>query len=130
LDHARSLLALTLLLFFFLAELALLDADKDVLVGISGHLRISYDEFRVLPRTHSEVLELTVLLIQLLECALGLHDEVAHECADLHGWQRFWEELHGYSVEVYQYVPSRSRLRHKIIQCILHFASLSSRLHD
>ena len=99
-------------------------------MGTAGHLRVSYDVFRVLPRTHSEVLELTVSLVQLLERALSLHDEVAHECADLHGWQNFWVELHGYSVEVYQYVPNSTRLRHKIIQCILHFASLSSRLHD
>ena len=99
-------------------------------MGATGHLRVSHDVFGVLPRTHTEVLELTIGLVQLLKCALSFHDEVADECADLDSWQRFWMELDGYSIEVYQYVPNSAWLRHKIIQCILHFASFSSRLHD
>jgi len=84
-------------------------------VRASWHLRVCDNVFRVLPSSHSEILELTVRLIELLKRALGLHDEVADECADLHGRQRFRMELHGYSVEVYQHVPNSTWLRHQII---------------
>ena len=81
-----SLFTFLLALLFILAELALLDAHQDVLVGAALHLRVSYDVFGVLPCTHSKVTELTILLAQLFEGTLGLHNEITDEGADLHSW--------------------------------------------
>ena len=127
-------LSLSFFLFFFIifiSEFTLLDANEYVFVGTSLHLRVCYNVLNVLsvlPGPHPEVSELGISLVQLLKGALSFHDQIAHEGANLDGWEVLWELFNWNTIEVNENVTNCAWLSHKRIQSILHFTSFSGRL--
>ena len=74
----------------------MLKADEDVLVATSRYYIISDDHLGVLLCSHTQVHEIRISLIELLEGGLSLHDEVSNECCVLHGRDLVFREiLHG-----------------------------------
>ena len=110
------------------AEFALLDADKYVLMRATSDLRVSYDVFCVLPSSHTQVPELTVGLIKLLESGFSLHDQITDKGADLNGWDLDRMPLYWDSIEVNEHVSNCTWLTHQLVQGILDFTFLSSGL--
>ena len=70
---------------FLLSELALLETHQDVLVASARHYVVSHDHLRVLLGPHTQVHEIGVALVQLLQGRLGLHNEVGDQGGVLHG---------------------------------------------
>ena len=126
---AYSLDFLLFTIVFVLAELAGLDADQYVFVVVRRDV-VSHYQLSVLLRPHTQVAELTVLLIQLFQRTLSFHYQIANEGAVLHRREIFGEVLHGDAVEVDQHVPNGSRLLHQVVQRLLYFSFLSSSLND
>jgi hypothetical protein len=69
----------------FLSKLALLQAHENVFVAGSRNNIVSDNHLSVLLCAHSQVDKVGVSLIQLLQCGLGLHDEVCNESRVLDG---------------------------------------------
>ena len=68
-----------------MAEFALFEADEDVLVADSRDYIVSNDHLCVLLCSHTQVHEIRISLIELLEGRFSLHDEVSDKGSILNG---------------------------------------------
>ncbi len=128
---------------FLFPEFALLNAHEDILVAAARYYIISDDHLSVLLRPHPEVDEIGVTLVQLLQGALGLHDQVCHQGCVLDGGDLIlWVVLNRdayikivfmlqlLTIEVDNYVADCTRLFHQLIQVLLHFTLVLVRLQN
>lgn len=109
-----SLFSFFSLLFFVISELALLDTHEYVFIATAWHLRIRYYVFCVLTSSHTQVTELTITLVQLqlLQCAFCLHNQITNKSANLDSWQVLWEFLDWNAIKIDEDISNSSWLCH------------------
>ncbi len=105
--------------FFLHRYLALLQTHQYVFVACTRDDIIGDDHFGVLLRTHAKVHEFRVALVQLLEGALGLHDQVSDQSGILHRGDLILGE--GFHWDTYSYHVKHTRVTievdHNVADC-------------